>query len=121
MSLSCDCGYDYDDPDWWYSSTLKFSTLATKRGRKCCSCGAPIKPGDDMVEFTRWRGPKDDIEERIYGECGEISLASWHMCETCGGLAMAVEESGMCFSIGENIKTQIADYRAEENAQRKTP
>jgi hypothetical protein len=43
------------------------------------------------------------------------------MCETCGGLAMAVEESGMCFSIGENIKTQIADYRAEENAQRKTP
>jgi hypothetical protein len=121
MSLSCDCDFGGDDPAWWYSSTLKFSTLATKRGRKCCSCGEAIKPGAEVVEFTRWRSPKDDVEERIFGEDGEIDLASWYMCEICGGLAMAVEETGMCYSIGEDMKQQIAEYRAEELAHRSRP
>lgn len=114
MSLSCDCDFDGGaDVAYWWSSSFDFITLQTKRSRKCKSCGCFIKPGAEVVEFTRWRNPKDDVETRIWGEDGEISLASWFMCETCGGLAMAVQDTGMCFSIDENVKDQIAEYRAE--------
>ncbi len=113
MSLSCSCG-DFDGDGWYYEWTPEFKPLKTRNARKCCSCGAKIKPGDDATEFRRQRGPVTDIEERIHGD--EVPLASWWMCETCGGLAMAIEETGMCFTLGESMKQQIADYRAEESA-----
>lgn len=110
MSLSCSC--DFDDPEWWYESPDDFTQLATKRGRKCCSCGTKIKPGDDVMKFRRWRSPSDRcnyIEESIYGD--EVPLAAWFMCETCGGLYMSVKDLGMCCDIEENIAAQIREYR----------
>lgn len=108
MSLSCSCS-DVDGCDWYFAIPSDFSKLETKRSRKCCSCGAKIKHGDDSLVFPRWRNPTNDIEDRIYGECGEIPLASWHMCEECGGVYLSVTELGMCFDLDGNIKDQVRE------------
>ena len=107
MSLSCDCDTDCD---WCYEHSGDFDALNTKRSRKCCSCGSKISPGDTVLRFWRYRYPLGDIEERIY--CDEVPLAPWFMCETCGGLFMAIDEAGMCCDIRENIADQIKEYRS---------
>jgi len=73
MSLTCSCG---DGCDWYFTNKDDFQKLQTKRSRRCCSCGDKIKPGDDCVEFDRYKIAKTEIEERIHGECGEVPLAS---------------------------------------------
>ena len=108
MSISCSCGDD-DGCAWYFTSTSDFSKLDTKRSRRCCSCGAKIKPGDDSLVFPRWRNSTSDIEDRIYGELGEIHLASWYMCESCGGVYLSVTELGMCFDLSGNIKEQVIE------------
>lgn len=113
MSLSCSC--ENDDAEWYYEADDDFSTLATKRSRRCCSCRKRIAVGDECVHLRRWRSPGyDTIEERIYGEDGEVALASWYLCETCGGLHWAVTDLDMCLDIDQNIAAQIKEYRAEE-------
>lgn len=119
MSLSCGCGEDFRDGDWWWQieHSPEFIPLLTKRWRKCCSCGKHVTPGDDVVEVYRYRQANTDIEERFHG--GEVPLASWWLCEECGGLAMAINDLGMCYELGPNsqsLKKQIADYREEERA-----
>lgn len=106
MSLSCSC--EYDDPDWWYIADEDFIVLATKRSRKCCSCGCRLPIGVEVVRFYRWRSPNCDLEERIYGD--EVSIAPWYMCEKCGGLYMAVTNLGFCCDISEDMATQIREY-----------
>jgi hypothetical protein len=103
MSISCGC--DYDDFDWHYMPPEDFTVLATKRSRKCCSCGCAVKPGDTVLDFERSKRPSSEIEERIYGD--EVPLAHWYMCEECGGLYMALEEHGYCISLseGESMKS----------------
>jgi hypothetical protein len=117
MSLSCYC--ESDDPDWWFTTNQDFSTLSTKRGRKCCSCRTRIAPGDCVLEFRRWRNPKYDVEDHIYGECGEVPLAPWFMCEVCGGLFFAIEELDMCCDIQKNIASQIREFREVEREERR--
>ena len=109
MSLSCSC--ENDNADWYYEHTNDFTVLDTKRSRKCCSCGKKLVPGDVVFKFRRWRPPSelhDFLEEAIYGD--EVPLAPWFMCETCGGLFMAIDELGMCCDISENIAEQIKEY-----------
>ena len=109
MGLSCSC--ENDDADWYYDNTDDFTVLDTKRGRKCCSCRANVKTGSTVLEIRRWRPPTDRcnyIEESIYGD--EVPLASWFMCETCGGLYLAVVELGMCCELDEPIARQIKEY-----------
>lgn len=116
MSLSCYCGDD-DAADWQYTVNDDFTILATKHGRKCCSCRMKIKPGDTVLQFNRWRAPLNScyyIEEQIYGD--EVPLAPWFMCETCGGLYMAVNDAGMCCDITENIAQQVRDWSEENRA-----
>lgn len=108
MSLSCTYG-DYDECAWYFANPSDFSKLETKRSRKCCSCGTKIKPGNDCLVFPRWRVADTEIEERIYGDCGEIPLASWHMCEECGGVYLSVTELGMCFDLDGDIREQVRE------------
>lgn len=114
MSLSCSCG-DSDDCSWYYETTNDFTKLQTKRSRKCCSCEEKIKPGDDCVKFSRYRPPATDIEERIHGD--EVLLASWYMCESCGGVYLSVVELGMCFDLDGNIKEQVRDMNHDGGLQ----
>ena len=67
-----------------------------------------------MVE--RYRSPSERcnyIEEAIYGD--EVPLAPWFLCETCGDLALSLDELGFCFDLGgDSLKDQIKEYREIE-------
>ena len=116
MSLFC-AADGACDGDWFWepdNGKIDFSLLDTTRSRKCCSCKAKIKPGDTVVKYRRWRPPNDRcnyIEERIYAD--EVPLAPWYMCETCGGVTMAVDELGYGFYLGDNIRRSVKQYVAD--------
>jgi hypothetical protein len=114
MSISCSCG-DWDGDGWvyTYAEPLDFKPLATKRAHRCCSCKRLVRPGEDIVELERYRYPRNDIEERIYGEGDEVPLASWVLCEECGGLFMAIRDLGVCWVAGTNIKEDVREWAAE--------
>lgn len=84
MSLICG-DPDSDGDGWWYRVAPDLAPLASKRAKRCCSCGDLIKVGAPSRRFNRARNPRTDIEERIYC-CDEVSLAAWHMCEECSDL-----------------------------------
>ena len=113
MGLSCSCD-DYDGDGWYFYEPKDYAPLATKRSRKCCSCKARIAVGDLSVMFERQKqAGYDTVEEKIYGEGGEIPMAPWFMCERCGGLYMSVSDLGFCCDIEEDIATQIREYMEE--------
>ena len=112
MSLSCDCGVDYD-ADWFHLVDDDFSVLVATRAKRCCSCKTMIEPGIEVVRIVRYRYANGDFEERIYGEDGEVCLAPWYFCEKCGGLYWAVEDLGMCCEIDQDIAQQIKEYNRE--------
>ncbi len=112
MALSCDCDYyDDDQAKWYYTGHSKVKTIPVfKRRKRCASCKQLINPDEDVFEFRRYRNVRSLVEEWIHGDM--VPLASWWTCEICSGLITAVEDLGMCFSLGdESIKDQIAEYR----------
>ncbi|RKZ91777.1 MAG: hypothetical protein DRQ43_09760 [Gammaproteobacteria bacterium] len=111
MSLSCGCDFDASDFDTWWQDYSEFKPLQTKRSRKCCSCSSKIEVGAETMEFYRFRHSRGEIEERIYGDDGEVPLASSFMCEECAGLYLALEELGYnCLDITYPMKSYIAEY-----------
>jgi len=89
MGLSCECDFDsYDYESWWIPSD-KFITLVLPRRKKCTSCNSVIQLADTAMPFYHYRRPNSDIEESIYGD--EVETAPTYMCESCGGLYMALE------------------------------
>jgi len=120
MSLSCDCDYDLslDDVEWLWHWPNDYSVLRTKRGRRCCSCGAMIKPGDTVMEYIRRRAQRSDIEWRIYDEYEGVPLASWFHCETCADLASSLADLGFCISIEDDMRALVKEYAATYGAVR---
>ena len=107
--LACDC--DYDDPAWWHEGMGEIAPLATKRSRRCCSCKARIAVGEDCAAITRYRRPGyDTIEERIYGEGGEVPLATWYLCDRCAGLCESLDALGFCNLIGQDMRELCREY-----------
>lgn len=120
MSISCEC--DFDGDGWVYTHTvpLDFKPLATKRAHRCCSCKRLVRPGEDIVELERYRPARCDIEERIYGEGIDVPMASWILCEECGGLFMAIHDLDICWIAGTNIKDDIRDWAEAQREYRKS-
>jgi len=58
----------------------------------------------------RVKVPDTDIECRIYGEDGEIPLASAYMCERCADLYFSLEELGYCVQPWEDQRDLVRDY-----------
>ena len=116
MSLFCE--WDGDGAEWYYECESEdFVVLDTKRGRRCCSCKKPVRPGEEVVKFRRYRPPSDrcnHIEESIYGD--EVPMADWYMCEECGGLYMAITELKLCHTLGGDIRAEIKEYAADVKA-----
>jgi hypothetical protein len=125
MGLSCNCDFDtYDDLDWWWVGPGTLQIMPTLgRRKKCCACGDFINPGEEVLAFRRYRNIRTDIEERIHGE--EFPLAPHYTCEECSDLISAIESLGMCYSLDQPIKDQIAEYmeavRAYEKYMQKHP
>lgn len=121
MSLFCDAGgHDADGADWWWYEPNDEAPLATKRSRKCCSCGKKIAVGETARKIRRFRHPSERcnyIEESIYGD--EVPLADWYLCEPCGDLADSLAELGFCYTLGDDsLAKQIDEYRRKEAAHR---
>ncbi len=118
MSLFCDSGYEGDDVAWWWYKPKDEAPLATKRSRKCCSCGERIAVGSVARKIRRFRSPTEFEETRgLYGD--EVPMPDWYLCETCGDIADSLAEVGFCYTLGdESLKEQIEEYRREE-AQRR--
>lgn len=110
MTLTCQDNYD-GDADWFYTEPRDFTILDTKRGRKCCSCGEPIKVGAMVLKFFCHRPAKNEIEERIYGEDHDaVCMPTMYMCEPCGDLALNLKEIGYCIPPGDDMRETIKEY-----------
>lgn len=119
MSLFCDVGDGADGADWWWHQPQDEAPLATKRSRKCCSCGTKVSVGDTARKIVRYRPPTEFEESRGIA-CDEVPMSDWYLCETCGDLADSVAELGFCYSLGggASLKEQVAEYRETEAAER---
>lgn len=111
MGLSCLCfddDDDDDDMDWWHYGCNDYSTLATKRGRRCASCKCWIRPGATVARFECARRPRHEFEERIHGV--EVPLAPKFMCEVCADLYFSLDELGFCVTLGESMRKLVQEY-----------
>jgi DNA-directed RNA polymerase subunit RPC12/RpoP len=115
MSLFCATGGDDCDLDWWWYAPSDEAPLATKRSRKCCSCGQKISVGDTSRKVPRYR-PATEFEEDRGIACDEVPMTDWYLCETCGDLYESITELGFCCQLGngESLKHQIESYRRDE-------
>jgi predicted RNA-binding Zn-ribbon protein involved in translation (DUF1610 family) len=108
MMLSCTCS-EYDgDAEWYYSEPQDFTKLETKRSRKCRSCKKKIEVGAVSIAFDRYRSPRHEIEERIWGD--EVSLADWYLCEECGEIFFNLSAAGYCIKLGDDMRLCLAEY-----------
>ena len=114
----CDCDVDWDpDPgDWyWYGEARDYAPLPFKRSKTCCSCNEKIKPGELSVEHRKRKVPEHEVEYNIYGEDGEIPIASDWMCESCGDLWFSITELGYCMSPRDDMRELVKEYAREHN------
>lgn len=112
MSLMCSCDNDEWEPGMviWFDPS-DYAPLTTKRDRKCCSCGSRIAVSDECSEVKRGKVPEHEIEVRIYGEDDEtVPLASKWLCETCAGLAFALDDLGYCAQPWEDQRELVKEY-----------
>ncbi len=113
MPLTCYCDWEPEAGMWFYYPPADYSTLSTKRARKCSSCGERIAVGDLCCKFNRNKIPEHDVEVRIWGEDGEIPLAPWFICERCGDLWWSMNDLGFeCVGPGENMLELVREYAA---------
>src|SRR3990172_4908185 len=120
MPLSCSC--DNEESDWYFEEPKDYRTYPVDRNRKkCSSCGDRIKSGSVCTEFERYRFYKTDVENKIFGDDGEIWLASMWLCEKCSDLYFSFAELGYdCVGPWENM-IELAKEYAETHTTKETP
>ena len=119
MGLSCDCDIDWDpDPgDWYWNSVPRdYKTFEFKRRKRCCSCDELIGIGALTTEHTRVKTPGSDVEINIYGEDGEIAIASDWMCEKCSDLFLSLVELGYCVNPRDKMTELVEEHAREHSA-----
>ena len=111
MSLSCSCDSD-GDYAWFYSTPNDYTTLQTKRRRRCKSCNELIAIGSICTKFEIHRPPQSEVEERIY--CGDdVPLAPMFHCEECADMFFNLNELGFkCISPDEDVRQLVKEYQA---------
>jgi hypothetical protein len=119
MPLSCECDYD-ENCDWYFDRPEDYSTLDSKRRRRCCSCKELIDVGATVLSFERWRTPQcESIEEKIYGEGENVPLAPWIMCERCGDIYFSLGELGFCVNLDESMLALLSEYQVNYGPKEK--
>lgn len=105
--LSCSC--NYDDYEYWVNPDDDFSTLNTKRSRKCESCREKISVGKTVLRFECFRVPKCEYEENRFGD--EVPLADKFLCESCGEIHLNLTAAGYCMVLGHDHRDDMREYR----------
>ncbi|OFZ69078.1 MAG: hypothetical protein A2V79_11700 [Betaproteobacteria bacterium RBG_16_56_24] len=103
MSLTCECGYD-GDYSWYYITPDNYTTLKTKRRRRCSSCEKLIEISAVTLEFECW---KEDANGN------ETPRASLFMCEECGDIHYSLMGLGFCVYPLDNMHELLAEYVAK--------
>ena len=111
MSLSCECHYD---TNWYYNIYEDYTTLQTKRRRRCYSCKKLIDIGATVVELHCERQPKDWIEQKIYWD-ELVPMPTKYFCEECGDIYYSLHELGFCMELtdGESMQDLLKQYQEE--------
>ena len=66
-----------------------------------------------MVKFPTWRNTHNDIEDRIYGEGGEVPMSDKYMCEECGDIYFSLVELGFCVNTAFSMKELLEEYHRD--------
>lgn len=111
MSLSCSTGDG--DFAWYYTEPDDFTTLQTKRRRRCSSCKSLIDKGSVVLQFDRMKYAETDIEVRIHGAGGEIGMTPMFMCESCGDQWFNLTALKFCIAPNENVPQLLKEYVEE--------
>lgn len=110
MGLSCECPeYDHEPGSKWWEPG-NYTTLDTKKRKRCCSCGELIEIGAIVVKVTRIKIADTEIEERIFGEGGEIGLAPHYLCEKDADIFFSLDELGFCITPYDNMSEHLSQY-----------
>lgn len=123
LSCSCDWDYEFEEGDWYYwGNEPDFEPLASKRRKRCISCGELINTGSPSLSHKRVRYPYNDIESRIrYGmsvedalcEEATIECAPHYHCERCGEIFLNLLYLGFeCLSPSENMPDMLKEYQS---------
>ncbi len=112
MSLSCSCG-DWDGEGWVYDIPSEFIKLDTSKRKRCSSCKDLIDIGSDVLRFRRFRYARDEIELDIHGDDGEIDLAPWFICESCGEIYLSLDDLGFCLDPSDDMRVNLKDYQSD--------
>jgi len=117
MGLSCDYDCEFEPGMVAWNWPRNLAPLATKRARKCVSCGKRLAPGDLAAEWTRYKVPEHDIEISIYGDCGENGprRASHYHCVDCSMIADFLHGFNYAFQPTDDMRA-LAREHAEEAA-----
>ena len=112
MGLSCDYDSDFEPGTtaWNWPSALK--PLATKRSRKCCSCGKPLAPGDLAAEWRRYKVPEYDVEISIWGDSGELGppRASKYHCVECDLISGFLRTFDYVFNPADDMRNLAKEH-----------
>jgi len=121
MGLACECDTDWcpEPGDWMWSGDVSddYKPLTGQRRKRCCSCKELIDIGALVIEHGRAKIPESEIEISIWGEDGQIPIASDWMCECCGDLYWSLDELGYCVSPREDMRQLVKDYAAEHSKE----
>jgi hypothetical protein len=119
MGLTCGCDSDwYPEPgEWYWTETPNgYKNFELKKRKRCSSCNELIDIGSLTTEHKRVKAPDYDVEISIYGEDGEIPIASDWMCEKCSDMYFSLTELGYCVSPRDNMRELVREYAGEHAA-----
>jgi hypothetical protein len=111
MSLYCEYPGSDGNFEWYFYTPDDYTLYFGTRSTRCRSCNARITPFDIVTEYFRFRYPRTDVEERIYGESGEVELATWYHCERCSDIAFSLTELGFGFELSDSMDNLLQEYR----------
>ena len=110
MPLTCWCD-TFGDYDWYYNTPDDYDTLRTKRRVRCSSCRDLIDIGAVIALFSCYRPPCSEIEDRIWGDDGEVPIADKRLCEKCADLFFSFDDLGFrCVAPDEHMSSLAKEY-----------
>lgn len=112
MGLSCSCNDEWDgEQEFAYNPDDFINIPKFQRRKRCKSCRELIDHGQKVAKFSRIRGPRNEIELKIYGDYTEIDIPPFYFCERCSEIFFNLDDLGFCVNGYENMDEMLRDYK----------